>query len=282
MHTADFWSGGQEGEQHGITALHLFEQLGDLSGQAHALNNLATRRSYAGEWPYALPMFARAAELFRRIGDASNAANADYNRADVLVRQGRYDDAWPLLQETLRVARAVGDEELVALVRREQGRARSRAGDVEAGLVLLDQARAQLTKLGEPQEVLETDIATAEAHLLDDRPEQALRLIQKALSAAYSLRAATLLPAAHRVQAAALFASGALAEARSAVGDGLEHSSSPDVAHERGFLLAIGARVARAQHDPDADRLAEEARSALQSLGVVRVPLRDESKEVND
>lgn len=224
-------------------------------------------------------MFDRAAELFRRIGDASNAANADYNRADVLVRQGRYDDAWPLLQETLRVARAVGDEELVALVRREQGRARSRAGDVEAGLMLLDQARAQLAKLGEPQEVLDTDIATAEAHLLDDRPEQALRLIRKALSEASSLRAATLLPAAHRVQAAALFASGALAEARVAVSDGLEHSSSPDV---RGFLLAVGARVARAQHDPDAERLAEEARSALQSLGVVRVPLRDEATEVND
>ncbi len=28
-----------------ITALHLFEQLGDLSGQAHMLNNLASRRS---------------------------------------------------------------------------------------------------------------------------------------------------------------------------------------------------------------------------------------------
>ena len=45
-----------------MTALHLFEQLGDLSGQAHALNNLATRRAYAGHWPDALPMFARAAD----------------------------------------------------------------------------------------------------------------------------------------------------------------------------------------------------------------------------
>ena len=85
------------------------------------------------------------------MGDASNAANADYNRGDVLVRQGRLEEAWPLLQETLRVARAVGDEELVALVQREQGRAKSRAGDVETGLRLLEQARVQLTKLGEPQ-----------------------------------------------------------------------------------------------------------------------------------
>jgi class 3 adenylate cyclase/tetratricopeptide (TPR) repeat protein len=282
MHTADFWSAGQAGEEHGLTALHLFEQLGDLSGQAHALNNLASRWFYAGQWPKALPMFARAAESFRRVGDAANAANADFNRADVLVKQGRYEDAWPLLQETLRVARAVGDEELVALIWRDQGLARSRAGDIETGLVLLGQARTQLAKLREPQEVVETDIATAEAHLLAGRPEQALSIIQRALAEANSLPAPTLLPAAYRVQAAALFASGASQQARSALGNGLKSSSSPDVAHERGFLLAVGSRIARAEHDPDADRLEQEARSALESLGVVRVPFPDEPAEPND
>ena len=126
----EVWSGGPKGEQHGETALRIYEQLGDLSGQAHMLNNLAVRRFVEGRWPDALLMFARAAESFRRVGDASNAANADYNRADVLVRQGRSDEALPLLENTLRVARAVGDEDLVALVRKEMGRAQSRAGDV--------------------------------------------------------------------------------------------------------------------------------------------------------
>ena len=120
------------------------------------------------------PMFARAAESFRRVGDATNAANADYNRADVLVRQGRSDEALPLLQNTLRVARAVGDEELVALVLKEQGRARSRSGDVQTGLLLLQEARAQLAKLREPQEVVDADIASAEAHLLGGRLKRRL------------------------------------------------------------------------------------------------------------
>ncbi len=273
LDTAGFLSGRQEAEQHGIMALHLFEQLDDLSGQAHALNNLANRGFYAGEWPDALPMFARAAESFRRLGDATNAANADYNRADVLVRQGRYEDAWPLLEETLRVARAVGDEELVALVRREQGRARSRAGDVQAGLPLLDQARSQLAKLGEPQEVVDTDIASAEAHLLAGRPEQALTLIEGALAAAASLQAVTLLPAARRVQAAALLATGAVAEARLALDEGLQHSSAPEVGLERAFLLAVAVHIARHDQDPEAAQLEQEARAALRSLGVVRVPL---------
>jgi len=218
-------------------------------------------------------MLAQAAETFRRVGDATNAANATYNRADVLVRQGRFDEAWPLLNETLRIARAVDDEELVALVLKEQGRARSRAGDADQGLELLSTARARLVDLGEPHEVVDTDVAAAEAHLLAGRPEQALTLIEAALAEAKSLRAATLMPSAHRVHAAALFASGVLAPARTALSEGLRYSASPDVGHERGFLLAVAARIAHHDEHPDAQRLEEEASAALQSLGVVRVPL---------
>src|SRR5829696_2224910 len=273
LHEVEMWSGGAKGEQHGETALRISEELGDLTGQAHMLSNLAGRRIFEGRWPDALPMFTRAAEAFRRVGDATNAANADYNRADVLVRQGRSDEALPLLQNTLRVARAVGDEDLVALVRKEMGRAQSRAGDVPAGLTLLEEARTLLARLREPQEVVDADIASAEAHLLAGRPEHALALIDRALAEATSIHAATLLPPAYRVRAAALFATGDVAQARTALAEGLKHSSSPNAAHERGFLLAVAARIARQDDDPDADRLAEQAHQALELLGVVRVPL---------
>ena len=99
LHSADLWSAAPEVEQHLVTALHLFEQLGDLSGQAHALNNLATRRAYAGQLARRLANVRPAADRFRRVGDASNAANADYNRGDVLVRQGAVEEAWPLLRK---------------------------------------------------------------------------------------------------------------------------------------------------------------------------------------
>jgi class 3 adenylate cyclase/tetratricopeptide (TPR) repeat protein len=265
--------GGPNAEQHGETALRIFEKLGDLTNQAQMLNNMAMQRFYAGHWSDALPMFARAAESFRRVGDAINAANADYNRADGLVKQGRLDEALPLLQNTLRVARAVGDEDLVALVRKEIGRAQSRAGDVPAGLILLEEARTQLIKLREPHEVVDADIASAEAHLLAGRPEKALVLIEDALTEAASIHAATLLPSAYRVQAAALLATGEVAQAGRALAEGLRRSSSPDVAHERGFLLAVAARIAVLRQDPDAAQLEQEASAALRSLSVVRVPL---------
>ena len=89
LNALEVWSGGAKGEVHGETALRIYEQLGDLSGQAHMLNALGVRRLVEGRWPEALHMFAQAAESHRRVGDATNAANADYNRADVLVRQGR-------------------------------------------------------------------------------------------------------------------------------------------------------------------------------------------------
>jgi tetratricopeptide (TPR) repeat protein len=273
LHAVEVSSGGSKGEQHAAAALRVYEQLGDLSGQAHMLNNLGVHRLAEGRWPDALRMFAQAAESFRRLGDATAAANADYNRADVLVRQGRSDEALPVLQNTLRVARAVGDEDLVALVHKEMGRARSRAGDIAAGLTLLKEARTELTRLREPHEVVDADIASAEAHLLAGRPEQALALIEGALAEAASIRAATLLPSAYRVHAAGLLARGEVEQARTVLAEGLRHSSSPDAAHERGFLLAVAARIARQKDEPDADRLAEQAREALELLGVVRVPL---------
>jgi class 3 adenylate cyclase/tetratricopeptide (TPR) repeat protein len=275
LHAVEVASGGPEAELHGETALRILEQLGDLTEQAHMWNNMAVQRLAEGRWPDALLMFARAADTYRRIGDASSAASSDSNRAEVLVRQGRSDEALPLLQNSLRVARAVGDEDLVALVRKEMGKAQSRAGDVAAGLILLEEARAELTRLREPQEVVDADIATAEAHLLAGRPEQALVLIERAVTEAASIHAASLLPSAYRVQAAALSAMGQVAQARTALAEGLRQSSSPEVAHERGFLLAVAAQIARQDDDPDAELLAEQAREALELLDVVRVPLPD-------
>jgi len=158
-------------------------------------------------------------------------------------------------------------------VRKEMGRARSRAGDVAAGLVLLEDARTRLTRLREPHEVLDADIASAEAHLIAGRPEQALVLIERALTEAASIHAATLLPSAFRVRATALLAIGEVAKARTALADGLRRSSSADVAHERGFLLAVAARMAVLRQDPGAAQMELEARAALRSLGVVQLPV---------
>ena len=66
---------------------------------------------------------------------------------------------------------------------------------------------------------------------------------------------------------------GEVVQAQTALAEGLQQSSSPDVAHERGFLLAVAARIARHDQDPGAAQAEQEANTALRSLGVVRLPL---------
>ena len=235
------------------------------------------RRLLQGQWTESGEMFARAADMFQRVGDAANEANASYNQADLLNRQGRYAEAAARLGRVLHVARAVGDEELVGLVLREQGRALSRDGRPQ-GLALLESARAVFADLGEPHEVTDTDIAIAEAHLMAGRPAEAMSAATEAVEVAGTIGAATLLPSAYRVSAAALMELADLAEAEQALSEGLRLGSSPDLAHERGFLLVVAARLAELRAgpgtpSPDGDDLLSEAREALTSLGVVRAPL---------
>ena len=278
LHGIHVFSGTPDPGHHGDAALRLFEELGDLGGQAHALNNLAMRRLLQGRWTESLQMFERAAGMFQRVGDAANEANASYNQADLLNRQGRYAEAAARLDRVLHVARAVGDEELVGLVLREQGRALSRDGRT-AGLGLLAAARDVFTELGEPHEITDTDIALAEAHLMAGQPEAALEAVASAEEAARAIGAVTLLPSAHRISAAALLELGDLPGARRSLEEGLQLGSSPDLAHERGFLLVVAVRLAELSASSgtpgpdDAVTLAAEARESLASLGVVRAPL---------
>jgi class 3 adenylate cyclase/tetratricopeptide (TPR) repeat protein len=267
LHGVEVFTGSSSGVDHGETALGLYSALGDLSGQAHAHNNIAMRLLLQGRWTEALERFQRAAASFEKVGDAANAANAAYNSADLLNRQGRPQEALDVLVGVLRIAKAVGDEELRALVLREQGRAHHRAGRPDEGGQLLGEARAMFHTLHEPHEICETDIAIAEGHLLAGRSAAALEATQTALATITGLRAATLLPSALRVRASAQAELGDLPGAWASLREGLAASAAPDLAHERGFLLAVQA------HLESVELADHEASAALDRLGVLRPPL---------
>ena len=267
LHGVEVFTGSSSGVDHGETALALYTELGDLSGQAHAHNNIAMRLLLQGRWTEALEGFQRAAASFEKVGDAANAANAAYNSADLLNRQGRPQAALDVLAGVLRIAKAVDDEELRALVLREQGRAHHRAGRPDEGGRLLEEARALFHSLHEPHEVCETDIAVAEGHLLAGRSAEALAATQSVLTTITALRAATLLPSALRVRASAQSVLGDVAGAWASLREGLAVSAAPDLAHERGFLLAVQA------HLETVDLADHEAFAVLERLGVLRAPL---------
>jgi tetratricopeptide (TPR) repeat protein len=273
LHLVALYAPGTDPLPHGEWALDIFTQLGDLSGQAHCLNNLAMRAAYEGRWSEAVTTFRRAAEGFRRIGDSANEANSLYNVADMLVRQGRIADAEPLLHHALRVARAVDDEELVALVLRESGRAAARSGQAQEALALLTQARDRLAELGEPHEVVDAEVAIAESLLIDGHSSRALELADAALARAEALRAATLIPTLARVRGLALLEQGDVAASIAALESGLAASEDPAVRHEQAFLLAARAAAARAAGDDHAEDWARRAGELLSRLDVVALPV---------
>jgi tetratricopeptide (TPR) repeat protein len=274
LHGVEVFTGASSDVDHGGTALRLYAGLGDLSGQAHAQNNIAMRRLLQGRWTEALEGFQRAAADFDQVGDVANAANAAYNSADLLNRQGRPQQALAVLGGVLRIARAVDDEELRALVLREQGRAHHRAGRPAEGEALLAEARALFHELHEPHEVCETDIAAAEGQVLAGLYDDALRATDQVLEAVTRLGAATLLPSVHRVRASAQVQRGDVAAAWISLREGLAASSAPDLAHERGFLLAVQAHLESLDGAGEGSRpSAVDAEHALELLGVVRAPL---------
>ncbi len=90
-------------------ALELYEELGDLQGQAATANNLGVIAFFESRWEETLERYREAVESDRRTGRLLGAALTEANIAEVLVSQGRLDEAEPLLRNAVRVLRASDD-----------------------------------------------------------------------------------------------------------------------------------------------------------------------------
>jgi class 3 adenylate cyclase/tetratricopeptide (TPR) repeat protein len=262
LHLAYGASELSEDRPYGRLALALYEQLGDLSGQALTLNNLAIDAYNTGSWAQAIDAFTGAAESFHRLGDDANEATAVYNRADVLVAQGRYAEALPVLRVALHLARRVDDEELVGLVLREQARAEAGTGDQTRAWSSFQQARAVLAGLELATEVALLDAARAEALAGSGQADQALALIDDTIRAAQA-KASDTLARLLRIRAQALVALGDHEQAAAAAREGLARTSGDYGGYEPALL-----RLALAEATRDRE-LREQAQRALVSLGVV-------------
>jgi tetratricopeptide (TPR) repeat protein len=251
-----------EERPYGQLALGLYEQLGDLSGQAHTLNNLAIDTYNGGDWDGAIEAFARAAASFHRLGDDANEANALYNRAEVLVAQGRHGAALPVVTAALHLARRVDDEELVGLALREQARAASGTGDAVRGRALFAEARAVLAGLDLASEVVLLDAARAEGLAADGDVAEALALLDRAIAVAEA-KASETLARLHRIRAQAFVRQGNPERAAAAAREGLTHTMGAHGGYEPALL-----RFALAEATDD-DALRAESRRALAALGVV-------------
>jgi class 3 adenylate cyclase/tetratricopeptide (TPR) repeat protein len=252
-------------------ALPIYEELGDLLGQANALNHLGIDAYYEGRWEAALSHYERSLEARQRIGDVVGAATMMNNIAEIYSDQGHTDDAERLFLEARATFDNAGSSAYLAVVTANLGRAAARAGRLEEARELYDQALKLLQDVSASSFVAETFVRIAELDVIANRPEAALdsadfaeELVE---STTPSVRALL-----HRVRACAHAQLGDVAAADSELDRSLAVARGAGAVYETALSLRLSARI----HDDDA--VGATAQALLDELHVTTVvdpPLRN-------
>ena len=252
-------------------ALEVFEELGELPGQAMVLNNWGITAYYAGRWDEAVDMWARARALYERLGDVSLAALATNNIGEVYSDQGRYEEAESCFREASRVWRAVGEELYGAVATGNKGRLLCRLGRIDEGIEVLEEARARFAALESPSWLVETDGRLAEALLFAGRAPAALDAAARALAGPEGDDAVQA-PMLYRAQGYAHLQLAAVGLAQNALEESLRIARRQGTRFEIALTgLAMGD-LASAVGEPQDEDLEAESRSLLESLGVISAP----------
>ena len=124
----------------------IYEELGNLQGQAIALNNLGIDYYYEGDWAKALHVYERSRVLFERIGDVTSVAMATNNIGEILSDQGKLDEADELFHTVRHTIDPTGNRLLSTVSRLNLGRAAARAGRFAEADELLSEAARRIPR----------------------------------------------------------------------------------------------------------------------------------------
>jgi tetratricopeptide (TPR) repeat protein len=160
-------------------ALPIYEELGDLIGQARVLNILGVEAYFEGRWDDAVTYYRRCKDVSDRAGNVVVGATATNNEAEILSDQGRLAEAKTLLAEALRVWRAAGYRVGIALATSNLGRVAARAARFDEAHRLLDEALAAFEEMGADSFVGETRGRIAECLVLEGRHKEAAALLSE-------------------------------------------------------------------------------------------------------
>ncbi|MBA3235256.1 MAG: AAA family ATPase [Chloroflexi bacterium] len=165
---------------HGVLALAIYEELGDIRNQALILNNMGAIAHDTSRWEESSDLYRRGLALADKIGDRSLGALMKFNLTEILIDRGLYDEAEPLIREVIRLWRAAGAEADVAEANRELARSLAQRGEFEGAHTLLDGAREYQAGAAKMAEVLRTDVRRIEVLLLEGDALNALQLLEHA------------------------------------------------------------------------------------------------------
>jgi tetratricopeptide (TPR) repeat protein len=250
------------GTQHIRRALEISTRLGDLSGQATALNNLGVNAYNHGRWNEAIELYGRSRQTRLSTGDPVNAAMADANTAEIFADQGRLDDAESLWHAAAGVWAAAGDRWGVAFSQRGLGIIAARSERFDEASTLLDEALATYIAMGAYADVLTTNRLIAESDVLAGAGDKALPLLDRMLVDPDTTEGLQPhLPALYRLRGMALLQTGAIDLGRQELDTALAAARRLDDPYQLALTLQAldhvfgGGEDARREYTEILDRL---------------------------
>jgi tetratricopeptide (TPR) repeat protein len=254
---------------YGELALGLYEELGDLRGQAVINGNLGIAAYFAGRWDEALSRYEKARQASLRTGNEVQAALWSANIAEILLNQGITEKAEEILREALAVMRAAGLADSAAFAEAQLGRAINVRGKVKEGEALLRSALGQFEELGEVQSLQEASVHLAACLNLAGRPEEAIAVIGEARSAGeVTVSDAPLL----RVEAEALQSLRRFPAALSAAEGAVDAANQHESPYELALALLTKAGILKDLEWKGEASEVTVAHEILRGLGVVQYP----------
>ncbi len=253
-------------------ALPIYEELGDLLGQANVLNNLGVDAYYEGRWQEALELYERSKALRERIGDVVGAATITNNIGEVKSDQGYLTTASEIAEEARSVFETAGHRNLLTHALSNLGRIAAREGRLEDSRTLLHKARELAEEISAGGLLVELEARLAERAVLAGETDGALAGADAALTAIEQSGGGSPQHAfVHRIRGYALMQRGDLDAAGEALRESLELARSSDETYELALALEALARLAELR-GVDGTAEGKEAKALLARLGVVSTP----------
>ena len=225
-------------------ALLLFEEVGDLPGQAGVLNMLGGFAYFKGDWDGAVALYRRAQATARRTGNAVMDAFYVFNIGEIALEQDRLDEAEEAFVAVYRTWRAAGYRSGAADAKGKLARVKAAQGRYAEALELFASCIGDMEDIGSRADALEASARMAECLLLSGDSSGALDLADRCLDVAQDLGGvAPQIPLIHRVRGAALAWLGRTGAAVEALRQSLQAARSRGAEHEVELTERAAARL---------------------------------------
>jgi tetratricopeptide (TPR) repeat protein len=253
--------------------LALFEQIGDLTGQANVLNNLGVECSEESNWNDALDYYERSRVLRDEVGDVIGAATAALNIGEILSNQGHLDEAERLFTEASRAWRRSGYEVGIAVATSYSGRLQARRGEYDLARRMLADAVERFERMGASHFVVETKAFQLECEVLAGSGRAAVDAAEPLLVTAREVGDPLLEAVILRTQGWAHLVERDFEAAERVADECLRVSEEVGSRYETALALIMRGQ-AKAATGRDRSEDHTRARAILTELGVVSLPRR--------